>query len=67
MPGSNTTESYDLQFTNAGQNFSYEDSIDEAYERSVLGEDTIKNEDSINNKSNDIKTNEISKQKCFRI
>ena len=30
MPGSNTTESYDLQFTNAGQNFSYEDSIDEA-------------------------------------
>lgn len=65
MPGSNATESYDLQFTNAGQNFSYEDSIDEAYERSVLGEDTIKNEDSINNKSNDIKTNEISKQKCF--
>jgi len=39
MPGSNATESYVLQFTNPGQNFSYEDSIDEAYERSVLGEE----------------------------
>lgn len=65
MPGNNPPESYNLQFLTAGQNFTYEDTIDVAYERSVLGEDTIKNEDSINNKSNDIKTNEISKQKCF--
>ena len=65
MPGNNPPESYNLQFLTAGQNFTYEDTIDVAYEQSVLGEDTIKNEDSINNKSNDIRTNEISKQKCF--
>ena len=38
MPGNNPPETYNLQFTNAGQNFTYEDSIDEAYEQSIMGE-----------------------------
>ena len=39
MPGNNPPETYNLQFTNAGQNFTYEDSIDEAYEQSIMGEE----------------------------
>ena len=39
MPGNNPPETYNLQFLNAGQNFTYEDSIDEAYEQSVLNEE----------------------------
>ena len=39
MPGNNPPESYNLQFLTAGQNFTYEDTIDVAYERSVLGEE----------------------------
>ncbi|WP_455151270.1 PepSY domain-containing protein [Capnocytophaga sp.] len=38
MPGNNPPETYNLHFTNAGQNFTYEDSIDEAYEQSIMGE-----------------------------
>ncbi|EFS97962.1 hypothetical protein HMPREF1977_0874 [Capnocytophaga ochracea F0287] len=39
MPGNNPPETYNLQFLNAGQNFSYEDTIDQAYEQSVLSEE----------------------------
>ena len=43
MPGNNPPETYNLQFTNAGQNFTYEDSIDEAYEQSIMGEEKNNN------------------------
>ena len=39
MPGNNPPETYNLQFLTAGQNFSYEDTIDQAYEQSVLSEE----------------------------
>ena len=43
MPGNNPPETYNLQFLNAGQNFSYEDTIDQAYEQSVLSEEEENN------------------------
>jgi len=43
MPGNTPPETYNLQFTNAGQNFTYEDSIDEAYEQSIMGEEENNN------------------------
>mgnify|MGYP000861236149 CR=1 FL=1 len=39
MPGNTPTETYNLKFITAGQNFVFEDTTDEEYEREVLGEE----------------------------
>ncbi len=39
MPGNTPTETYNLKFVTAGQNFVFEDTTDEEYEREVLGEE----------------------------